>query len=1155
MAITSAELSNPAKPTATATSVSTTTERGADGWPSAPTPSYLIPKMGELPVSSTAHFRTVVMTRLGDADLTARLWPRVRTPLLQALARRSAQDAPKLLIHRAVYGDFAPELGELPSTSPVDVRLRVLPFIVDGGLNIAVDPQTLGDPAPGRAKVLEVVYRLLDGSSLTKRVADNGHLIVPGTFRIVEAHWGEDQRDPGGDTAEVTDHLNSIASANRLSVLAENSSFGTNFGSGRPLFLRVDYSIDGVTHRQTFPEGAAVALPGPMTLVSAHYGEFLPLRTVDVTRQVAQLVVQQSTLELVATSVSFGDPAPGVAKKLSVEFSLGGVAGSRIVLEGERLALGAAAPQAMDATAVHQLFFVPPPASVADMAERLTRHRLKAIDLDPGATQATMEEVLNQFIGLAPDDVLDPLQASADAVDTPAEGVLLHHEQGWFARGMALGNLLHSVALAPGEVTQIAMTHWSHTTRATDSETVTQEDSTAESDTQDRAVSEIQRAAASEHASGGSIAASAASSAQAGISSFFGSASAATAANLTTAVSHSDGSKDLSMDANQRIAAVTQRHAEAARTRRATVVREVTQSEDQQLTTRVLANYNHMHALSIMYFEVIEVFDLKTRVVDAERVVFLPFKVRDVRELIPRYRAVLIDAANAAGKPDLAEAIRHHTESPESLRALQANISRLEGPMVAGDSGSGAIERARDRQTQLRAALNDAAKPFAKRRADLQVSIADLNSQRALALAAFKDVPDALGSHAAVAVQPQLQALDRQVMALRAQLDVTAAAEDRALADAQSDLATSGKQIHALMAQSRQLNEARRTLEAGGRTGIASALDDNRLYFNQAVWISLSPGEVLGLARRRGRFQGEALAEHLDPEPVAVSGNCVAYRWHFDDAARTLAFKQLYLDDPDRELTTVTTTIASPTGGVFGEAVLGQAVSAEKIDLSRFWNWQDSMIPILPTGINALSAATPSVQNLSAEPGKLDESSARLSALPNLPAPAGFQALSESLKAQLFRDMSGQTMLQTLAEATTKAAAGGAADAGRLASENFKAGLDFTKEIAPTVLAALAAPETGGASLLAGKLNAASGGGTSLLGGILGAGDAEAAGGLLSSLVGGKPGAPKKKAAQPATKPAARSTTAKAATADPKKPAITSEDTDPVPPPAPAEGG
>jgi hypothetical protein len=33
----------------------------------------------------------------------------------------------------------------------------------------------------------------------------------------------------------------------------------------------------------------------------------------------------------------------------------------------------------------------------------------------------------------------------------------------------------------------------------------------------------------------------------------------------------------------------------------------------------------------------------------------------------------------------------------------------------------------------------------------------------------------------------------------------------------------------------------------------------------------------------------------------------------------------------------------------FAEAVLGRFNSAEKLDITRFWNWQDSPIPIQPS--------------------------------------------------------------------------------------------------------------------------------------------------------------------------------------------------------------
>ncbi len=53
-------------------------------------------------------------------------------------------------------------------------------------------------------------------------------------------------------------------------------------------------------------------------------------------------------------------------------------------------------------------------------------------------------------------------------------------------------------------------------------------------------------------------------------------------------------------------------------------------------------------------------------------------------------------------------------------------------------------------------------------------------------------------------------------------------------------------------------------------------------------------------------------------------------------------------------------TIALPTRGVLGEAVLGHCPSAEKIDLTRFWNWQDAPSDTAPgIGMVQLPTTTP----------------------------------------------------------------------------------------------------------------------------------------------------------------------------------------------------
>ena len=945
------------------------TERGWDGWPTTPTPEYLIPRMGKLPVSSTAHFQTVAMTGLGDTLSPERMWSRLRERLLDVAQQRADRTAARLAVTRASYGDLGTE-------GVVDVTARMQDAAHAGKLSFIVGPHAIGL-----------------------------------------------------------------------------------------------------------------------------------------------------------------DPAPGIRKSLSIEYLVGEAAAAVIVADGELLDVGIGAGH-IDATSLYRKYLQPAPASVAEVADRMTADGLVPTDFDPDAIYSSMADVVDSLLGFAPDERLDPLRFDdPSGMDSPAEGVILYQEQGWYARGLALGNLLHSVALAPGEVTQVAMTHWNHVTRATDSEQVSQSDRSAESDTQDRSVTEIQDSALQEHLSGGSSAASTGVSTALGISSVTAKAqlgwgsvtgtmsgtsqSIGTSHNVSTAVTRSDGHKNLSMEANQHVNATTGRHAEAARTRRATVVREVSQGEDEQLTTRVLANYNHMHALTVMYFEVVEVYSLRTRVVDAERVVFLPYVVHDVQQLIPRYRAVLIDAANAAGRPDLAEAIRHHEDDLTRLDALKARIAELEDAPVpakggAADLPTGSIATAAAELASLRKALDDLPDRYTASRATLDGKLDGLAAQRVEAtarLTEFNAMTDAARGVGVASVQVQLKALDAQTRQARIEREALASAEARERARLRSDAAKAEQRLDALRAELQRLMAAKRVLEQSMQPGSHGLFHDDRLFFNQAVWLKLPPSDVLGLARRRKTFKGEMLCERIDPAPVAISGNHVAYRWRFDDPIKSQAFKQQhvdpYVDDPDHQLSTVQADIAVPTGGVFGEAVLGRGVSAEKIDLSRFWNWKDSMIPILPTSINPLNAVTPTPQNLSAEPGRLDESSARLGPLQDLPAPSGLGALAQTMQAQIFRDMSAQGMLQSLAEATTKAAASSEQGAAQLASQNLKAGLDFMSDMAAKALSVAAAPETGGGSLLgtmvAGK-GGGGGGGASLLGGVLNAHGAGGNGDLLSKLTGGNGG-------------------------------------------------
>ena len=89
-----------------------------------------------------------------------------------------------------------------------------------------------------------------------------------------------------------------------------------------------------------------------------------------------------------------------------------------------------------------------------------------------------------------------------------------------------------------------------------------------------------------------------------------------------------------------------------------------------------------------------------------------------------------------------------------------------------------------------------------------------------------------------------------------------------------------------------------------------------------------------------GRRRGQAAAPAFDPVQIKQS---------------LLAYQQQSFVSPQ-------SIIALPTRGVLGEAVLGHCPSGEKLDLTRFWNWQDSPSDTAPTiSPVTLPTTTPSI--------------------------------------------------------------------------------------------------------------------------------------------------------------------------------------------------
>ena len=113
---------------------------------------------------------------------------------------------------------------------------------------------------------------------------------------------------------------------------------------------------------------------------------------------------------------------------------------------------------------------------------------------------------------------LKALAAGDAGFSKVAFGALLTYSQSWFSQGVTLGQLLHSVALAPGESTRLAVVDWSRRSRAGETEIISEEDELANDTSHNRAISEVTNAVATEAQSGFSHSSTFSTSTEAGAS-------------------------------------------------------------------------------------------------------------------------------------------------------------------------------------------------------------------------------------------------------------------------------------------------------------------------------------------------------------------------------------------------------------------------------------------------------------------------------------------------------------------------------------------------------------------------------------------------------------------------------------------------------------
>ena len=237
-----------------------------------------------------------------------------------------------------------------------------------------------------------------------------------------------------------------------------------------------------------------------------------------------------------------------------------------------------------------------------------------------------------------PAPATEPVDAEAEFAQavSVATGHILHYTVVFKADGYSLGDLVSSLPLAPGQKKEIVVFDSSQRLLAGESQQLTQNERLAMGLVDERditsqlagSLSEALRGSSSANTSGVSAGFGTGGQGYGGTQAYGGSGSAVlgVAGGVAQAGStaQQDSSRDVSQFFGEKLRQSIMQNAEGYRALNASVVTTVQQGQRYAVTSEVIANHNHCHSLTMLYFEVLRHYAIFQELASVEECVFVP---------------------------------------------------------------------------------------------------------------------------------------------------------------------------------------------------------------------------------------------------------------------------------------------------------------------------------------------------------------------------------------------------------------------------------------------------------------------------------------------------------------------------------------------------
>ena len=696
-------------------------------------------------------------------------------------------------------------------------------------------------------------------------------------------------------------------------------------------------------------------------------------------------------------------------------------------------------------------------------------------------------------------------------------GYIAGFKQKWINKGTHLGEIIHTLALAPGESRNMSTIEWYRRQSSSRDESTIVDEQLSSNLVHSRALNEVTKATAREHQSGmTSMSSNNSTTSESKTSGFGGSLgvgatvpvkgvdvnadlglSGSVGKSKVTSdssqqgviISSSSGSRDILGSVMQNINDSTVQNSSSARSLYSTVVVSDTQQESEQTLTRNVTNYNHMHALNIVSYEVVQKYGIETKMEDYNTVMYLPFSpINFDLKIIKQYWYILKDYLKVAD-PSLFERFDTFLKGGVINQGFtnDENELTIENLKIITTKNSPQDYRTRMINWRYRdlpivnhmfTYFQNPSDSYFENFATLR-GLHEINTS--FNLADFDEILVKIGG-----IPGPHEMLLNPNVSINLSFNLLFKIKDNLTEEVieLSKLYTKSISYHDVEANRQNsgwshfsvtneiINDIKNeinNLTAVDDSSLVQELEEyfnRRKYFFTRLILNNIESEALTDLFRKLTLgitpNNRPFTDYVNPIPIAISDNYLILETKnkhvgsIDDQIWKSINQMVECEVKTGLDNKVNDEVFLPTAGVFAEAILGRANGSEFIDLRRFWNWQDSPIPNSAPTINPI--------NTGSRDGGI---AAGLD--PNVPVgtlnvinPAPFQnptsldsALSAVQNGGMFRDMSKSEQLASsmnnlseLAKETAKQAATLSGDARK---EALAAAVKMGQQVADTV--------------------------------------------------------------------------------------------------------